>query len=310
MKAGLIVRVYGALLLAMAVWGVSFLATKDAIETIPVFSLLFARFLLATVLLGAVGLARRSLHLPWRELKILAGLSLLSPVGYFLFETYGVAYTQPSHVSVIIATIPLAVYGIAYARKQEMLTWKRVLGTLVAYTGVVIVVLGGAQEEGATLFGDALVIGAVLCAAVRTTLIKDVLRRVSPLQLTFYQFFFSLLVFAPLSVSDGFGWLSGLTTLTALEVVFLGIFCSAGAFFFMHYALVHLSATQVAVSANVVPVITLVAEIGILGASITLPKVLGIGVTLAGVLLTQLDRSEQTPPRMDYESAVIKPPAD
>ncbi|HDS28943.1 MAG TPA: EamA family transporter, partial [Candidatus Acetothermia bacterium] len=261
----------------------------------------------ATLLLGLVGLVRRSLRLPRRDLAVMAGLSLLSPVGYFLFETYGVAYTQPSHVSVIIATIPLAVYIIAYARKQEMLTWKRSLGTLIAYAGVVIVVLGGAQEEGATLLGDLLVLGAVLCAAVRTTLIKDALRRVSPLQLTFYQFFFALFVFAPLSVTDGFGWFSEQTAFTVLAVLFLGVFCSAGAFLFMHYALVHLSATQVAVSANLVPVITLIAEIGLLGASVTLPKLLGIGVTLAGVLLTQIDRSEQTPPRMDYESAVIKP---
>ncbi len=290
----------------MGVWGLSFLVTKNAIATIPVASLLFSRFLLAVILLGAVGLGRRALRLPRRDLAVLAWLALLSPVGYFLFETYGVALTQPSHVSVIIATIPLGVYLIAYSRGQERLTWRRSAGILIAYAGIVVVMVGGVGQEGASLFGDLLVLGAVLCAAVRTTLIKDALRRLTPLQVTFYQFLFSLVVFGPMAIHNGFGWIGDITTVGILEVLFLGVFCSAGAFLFMHYALVHLSATQVAVSANLVPVITLLAEIGLLGAPVTASKAVGIAITLAGVLLTQMGPSQRIPPRVDYESAVIR----
>ena len=302
------IRVYGALISAMAIWGFSFLAIKDAIGTIPIFSLLFARFLLATILLGILGLARKALRLPRRDLLALAGLSILSPVGYFLFETYGVLHTQPSHVAVIIATIPIAVYIIAFARKQERLTWRRSAGILIAYSGILVMIGWGKNEAGASLLGDVLVLGAVLCAASRTTLIKDVLRRVTPLQVTFYQFFFSLFVFGPLALTEGFSWIGQVTALTVLELLFLGVFCSAGAFMFLHYALTHLSATQVAVSANLVPIVTLVAEIGILGAVITLPKALGTAITLAGVLLTQLDRTTLIPPRLDYESTVLSKP--
>jgi drug/metabolite transporter (DMT)-like permease len=300
------VRVYGALIASMVIWGLSFLVIKDIIGTIPIFSLLFARFLMATVLLGILGLARRSLRLPKRELMTLAGLSILSPVGYFLFETYGVLYTQPSHVAVIIATIPIAVYLIAFARKQERMTWRRSAGILIAYSGILVIIGWGKSEAGASLLGDLLVLAAVLCAASRTTLIKGVLRRVSPLQLTFYQFFFSLFVFGPLALTEGVGWISQMTVITLLELLFLGVFCSAVAFLFMHYALVRLSATQVAVSANLVPIITLVAEIGILGAAITIPKTLGMAITLFGVLLTQLDRSSNVQPRIDFESIVPK----
>ncbi len=307
MKPASRVRIYGALLSAMIIWGLSFLAIKDAIGTIPVFSLLFARFLLASILLGIVGIARRALRLPGRDLLILAGLSLLSPVGYFIFETFGVANTEPSHVSVIIATIPIAVYLIAFARRQERVTWRRTAGILIAYSGILIIVAWGRHDLGATLLGDVLVLGAVVFAATRTSLIKDTLRRVTPLQLTFYQFTFSLAVFGPLALTEGAGWMSQVTARTLLELLFLGIFCSAGAFLFMHYALVHLSATQVAVSANLVPIITLVAEIAILGAPVTWPKALGTGITLAGVLFTQLDRSARMPPRTDYESLVLEP---
>jgi len=301
-----LVRVYGALSFAMLVWGFSFLAIKDVIRTIPPFSLLCTRFVLATLLLGGMLWYKRGFRLPRRDLVILAGLSALSPVGYFLFETFGVAHTQPSHVAVIIATIPAAVYLIAFARKQERPTWAKTAGVAIAYLGILIIVGLGTNDEGASLLGDLLVVGAVICAATRTTLIKDALRRVTPLQLTFYQFFFALVVFIPLAATDGIDWIAQMTPFALFEVLFLGVVCSAVAFLFLHYALAHLSATRVAVSANLVPIITLAAEIAILNAVLTLPKAIGTAITLLGVLLTQLKRSEESPPRVEMESAILK----
>lgn len=300
------IRVYGALLSAMTIWGFSFLAIKHALDTVPLFSLLFARFLLAAILLGIVGVSRRALRVPRKELLTLAGLSILSPVGYFLFETFGVARTQPSHVAVIIATIPIAVYLIAFARRQEHASWRKTVGIFTAYGGILLIISLGHRETGATFAGDLLILGAVVCAAARTSLIKDVLRRVTPLQLTFYQFFFSLLVFGPLAATDGLGWVGRLSTFASLEILFLGVFCSAGAFLGMHYALAHLTATQVAVSANVVPLITLVAEVTLLGSPLTLAKAIGTAVTLAGVLLTQWEPTSHLPPGPRVDGSIAR----
>jgi len=282
----------------MLIWGFSFLAIKDAVASIPIFPLLFFRFAIATIVLAPIGGLRRALSLPPRDLAILAGLSALSPIGYFIFETYGVAWTQPSHVSVIVATIPIAVYIIAFAKGQERPTLKRTIGILTAYGGILLIIGLSRGEGGASVRGDLLVLGAVLCAAVRTTLVKDLLRRVTPLQLTFYQFFFSLFIFGPLAATSGPSWLEGLTLKVGGEIVFLGVLCSAGAFFAMHYALSHLSATQVAVTANLVPIVTLFAEASLLGIGLTLAKSLGTLLTVAGVIISQIGSpSEPIPVR-------------
>jgi len=286
-----------ALFSAMLIWGFSFLAIKDVVAVVPVSSLLFLRFALAAVLLGAVAGARGLLRLPKRDLAVLAGLTLLSPVGYFLFETYGVAYTQPSHVSILIATIPIAVYLIALVRGQERWGSRKAIGIAVAYGGILLIVGSSQQEAGASLLGDLLVLGAVLCAAFRTSLVKDVLRRVLPIQLTFYQFLFSLVVFAPLAAADGTGWIANLTAIHGLEILFLGVFCSAIAFLAMHYALAHLSVTQVAVSANIVPIITLLAEIAILGVALSPAKGIGTAITIAGVAFIQIQGVSRGHPR-------------
>ena len=271
----------------MGIWGFSFLAVKDAVAVLPIYTLLFLRFTIAAVLLGALLFFRQRARLPRRDLLVLGLLSLLSPVGYFLFETHGVALTQASHVALLIATIPIAVFLIAATRRTEPVTWRRVVGILGAFLGILLTVGTSLHEEGASLFGDLLVLGAVACAAVRTSLLKDVLKRVTPLQLTFYQFVFSLLVFAPLAGVSGFTWVSQLTPLLVAEILFLGVLCSAVAFLAMHYSLAHLSATQVAVAANAVPIITLLAEAMLLGVAITSMKAIGTALVILSVTLAQ-----------------------
>jgi len=275
----------------MAIWGLSFLATKALLPTMSVLALLFARFAIAATLLGVYGLilgrGTRRLRVSRRDLGMLAVLALLSPVGYFLFETYGVAMTQASHVSVLIATIPIGVYLIAFVRRMERVTWLRSLGILLAFGGVVLLIDSSSGEAGASLAGDLLVLGAVACAAIQTVLLKNALRRVTPLQLTFYQALFSLVVFAPLGALDGFAWVGELSAPGWGNLFFLAVFCSGIAFLAMNYALVHLSATTVAVSVNLVPVVTLAAEACLLAVPLTAAKLAGTALVLVGVYVTE-----------------------
>lgn len=280
-------RVYGALAFAMLVWGFSFLAIKNAVGTVPILSLNFVRFTIAALLLGLLGVSRRRLALPKRDILMVAGLTLLSPVGYFLFETYGISRTLASHASILIAAIPMAVYLIAFARRQEPATWRKTAGILIAFGGVMAIVLSAPGEGGASLAGDLMVLGAVLCAAARTTLVKDALRRVTPLQLTFYQFAFSLLVFGPLSATEGYSWIGRMTPSLWAQVLFLAVVCSAAAFLAMHYALSHISASRVAVTANVVPIVTILAETVLFGVPLSSIRILGAALTISGVVLTQ-----------------------
>jgi drug/metabolite transporter (DMT)-like permease len=220
----------------------------------------------------------------------------LSPVGYYLFETYGVAWTQASHVSIIIATIPIGVYAIAFARRMERVTWRRTVGIVFAFAGVILLIDSSQGEAGASLAGDLFVLGAVLCAAIQTVLLKVALRRITPLQLTFYQALLSLAAFGPLASLDGFAWVAPLSPAGWGYLLFLAIFCSGVAFLAMNYALVRLSATSVAVSVNLVPVVTLLAEALLFSVALTPAKLGGTLLVLIGVLVTQMESPSAVAP--------------
>ncbi len=279
---------YVALFSSIFIWGFSFLVVKEVVATVPVFMLLFLRFFIATLLLAPLAAIKGELRLPRRDLLIVAGLTILGPIGYFSFETFGIARTLPSRAAVIIAIIPAAVFLVALFLRQEKATWMKALGIITAFLGVFLIIGLTRQAPGASLLGDLLILGAVGCAAIRTVLVKNILRRVTPLQLTFYSFLFSLALFGPLALSDGFNWVGQLNVSIILGVLFLGVLSSAVAFFGIHYALACLPATQVAVAATLIPVITLLAEVLLIGVDITLLTVVGVAVTITGVSLTQL----------------------
>lgn len=279
---------YMVLLASIFIWGFSFLVVKEVVATVPVFMLLFLRFLIATLVLTPFVAIKGELRLPRRDLLGVGGLAILGPIGYFLFETFGIVKTLPSRAAVIIATIPAAVFLIALLRRQEKAAWIKALGIIIAFFGVFLIVGLTRQAPGASLHGDLLILGAVGCAAIRTVLAKEILRRVTPLQLTFFSFLFSLVFFGSLTLSDGLNWVGQLNMSIILGVLFLGVLSSAVAFFGIHYTLASLSATQVTVAANLIPVIALFAEVFLIGMDITLLKVVGVAVTITGVLLTQL----------------------
>jgi len=49
------VFVYSALASAMIIWGLSFLVIKDVVLRVPMFTLLFLKFSVTAILLGAIG---------------------------------------------------------------------------------------------------------------------------------------------------------------------------------------------------------------------------------------------------------------
>jgi drug/metabolite transporter (DMT)-like permease len=80
-------------------------------------------------------------------------------------------------------------------------------------------------------------------------------------------------------------------------LLFLAALCSGAAFLAMHYALRRLSATSVAVSTNLVPVVTLLAEGIYLSVVPTPQKLIGTFLAIAGVVLTEAGRDVAPTPR-------------
>ena len=126
---------YIALFAAVLFWGLSFVATKVALESFTTFTLIFARFFLASCILTALILRQGFPRLGRREHAKLFLTALFQPGLYFTFETLGLQHTSAPMASLIIATVPIAVLVTAFLFLGERTGPRSILGRPVSWSG-------------------------------------------------------------------------------------------------------------------------------------------------------------------------------
>ncbi len=286
------------------IFGFSFLVTKDALDILDPMELIFARFLLAALVMSLLA-ALRLVKLDYRGKKpaILLLTCLFQPILYFIFETYGVRESATSTAGIILGALPAVVAILGVFILREKTTALQSLGLGLSVAGVAIVVLAGSNAQGGgegTLRGAFFLIGSMLSAALFNVLSRKASRQFSDFERTFVMMWAGALVFGfivlvkaqwPGSAALPSGSLSGRVASVWPSIVYLGILSSILAFFFMNYTLTRLKASQSAVFTNLVTVITVAAGVVIRKEGFDLLQGLGALVIIAGVWTANLPGS-------------------
>lgn len=280
---------YGALSAAVIFWGLSFVATKIALEQIPPFPLIALRFALAAAMFLLLMLRRGLPSFTKRDhLKVLF-IAAFEPGLYFVFETLGLQLTSAAKTALIIATIPIAVLILAALLLGERTSPKRFIGIGLSLVGITVLMAGDRQlsfqMEGA-LLGDLFVFGAVLSAAFYIVLTRRMVKHHSAVDITSMQVIYGALFFLPAGLFQlpDVQWAAiGYRALAAL--LYLTLFATVAAFLCYNYALKNVPASRAAVFINGIPVVTALGAWMLLGEMLSGLQVLGGVLVLAGVYL-------------------------
>ncbi|MGH7580743.1 MAG: DMT family transporter, partial [Gemmatimonadales bacterium] len=175
----------GMLLVAL-IWGVNFSVTKGVFPRFPPLAFTGVRFAIASLLLYP--LVRRLEGPDPLPPGVLGRLIVLGVVGNTLYQLgfiSGLDRTTASNSALILAAMPSIVAFMAVALRFEPLRPRVLGGVVVATAGVILVVAArGAGFGSATLSGDLLSLGAVICWAGYTLGLRVVPPEVSPLRVT------------------------------------------------------------------------------------------------------------------------------
>lgn len=151
----------GFALFLAALWGGNPTAIKVGLEDAGPLRLAGYRFIAGGVVTVAWALATKQSMMPQRkDLPALAGLAILF-TAQIAFMNIGQDHTTAAHAAVIGQTFPLWTGVVAhFFVPGDRLTPARIIGTLIAYLGVVAVVAQGFEASSETLLGDALMVGS------------------------------------------------------------------------------------------------------------------------------------------------------
>lgn len=235
---------------------------------------------------------------PLRHLKRLALLGLLGVAANQLLFLVAMKWAPAIDGALFYAMTPALVLLFGRAFLGETFTWVKVLGILLAFLGVVVVLADrGLQLQREYLWGDGLLVLAVITWALFTLLGKAMLKEYSVLTVNSWCFFFAalaLLPVAPFYLGDfhwsqpgPWGW-AGLGYLVVLTSVLN--------FSIWYWALKRMEAAEVAVFSNLQPPLTALLSWIFEGIGPSGPVWFGGALVLFGVSLVQMRRMALSSP--------------
>ena len=284
--------VYSVIVLAMMIWGMTFIWYKQVYAILRPLSLVFLRLLIASPLLIMVSLLLRKLQRIRREdLLSFMVLALFEPFLYFIGESFGLKMVSSTLGSVIVATIPLFAPIAPLVLFRERFTLFNFAGIVVSIIGIIMVISGESGFPGATGLGVLLMFLAVFSAIGYSVLVKKLAVSYNSFSIVCWQNTIGLLYFVPLFLI--FEWDHVMQVEWTLPVIIplveLALFGSALAFVFFTFSIKKLGMARATVFTNLIPVFTAMFSFFILKDKITLLKAMGILIVIAGLLLTQFN---------------------
>ncbi len=135
------------LLLSVAIaWGVTFLMVQEAIDSTPVYSFLFFRFGLASILMFFIAYKYLK-HI--NKQTILFGILLGSILfSAFATQTFGLAYTKSSIVAFITGLNVICVPFLAYFIFKDYVRKNVLIATIIAVIGLYLLTMSGKLTIG------------------------------------------------------------------------------------------------------------------------------------------------------------------
>ena len=274
---------YVCLSLAMVTVGSTVIASKLISSGLPPFSATALRFAIALPLFAVLMLMTRSSwpRLGVRSWALLALQAGAGSVGYTTLLISGLRYTSAADAGVVIGTLPVVSACIAILvlgeRPQPML----LAAILVATAGVAAITF--APRGGGNLFGDALILAAVVCEGIFILLNKRLPVRIPPLAQSTLMSGFGLLVAAASAIVEA-PWRGEASTGALAGVVYYALVPTVAGFILWYQGAARVSGAATSLFTAVAPVSAVLLAAIVLGEPVSANQIVGIGCVLVAVM--------------------------
>lgn len=182
------VQAFAAALAAVGILSVMDAVMKALVLAIGIYSVSIWRSIAGCILAGGLYLPRRLPWPSWPTLKIHISRGVIVTVMAFLFF-WGIGRVPLAQAIALTFIAPLIALMLAALFLHERIGGKSIAGSIAAFGGVLVIVLGQARAElgPEVLLGSVAIIGSALCYAGNIVLMRHQALAAKPLEITFFQ---------------------------------------------------------------------------------------------------------------------------
>jgi len=287
------------LLLMALIWGTNYAIVKSAFSEIDPQAFNALRLLLASAVMTATSRLAKRLHLDdtfhtshpvtrddWIRF---AALGLVGHCVYQYLFVGGLAKTSVANGSLIISATPVVITFVSWVTGKEPIGVLHWIGTLLSLFGIYVVVGRGAHVSAASMQGDVMLMGAVVCWAFYTLGARPLMERHSPVGVTAASMLLGTIVYVPLVAGHlaRAPW-HEVSAITWVKLVYSSIFAICVSYTIWYTAVRTIGSARTSVYSNLLPIIAMLTAWVWLHEPIGVTKLVGASAVLAGIALTRL----------------------
>ncbi|SHI89286.1 Permease of the drug/metabolite transporter (DMT) superfamily [Geosporobacter subterraneus DSM 17957] len=272
-----------ALLLVTLAWGISFILTKNTLDTLSTFNFLSIRFIISA-LTSALIFYKRMLKLDRQTLKYGLLIGVIMFLGYAT-QTLGLNYTTASKSGFItgFSVVIVPIFSALVLKKAPKPA--AILGVVFAIVGLGLLTL---DNNLSLNMGDLYTLIGAFCFAFHIITVSKYAVKVDAINLAILQIgvvgvlsgIISLLFEAPVIPTGAGVWGS---------ILFLSFVCTSGAFIIQNTAQKYTTATHTALIFSGEPVFSAMFAYLLAGEVLTGRGIIGSILILSGMLAAELD---------------------
>lgn len=289
-------------LICCALWGSAFPAVKIGYKLFEINTvgsqILFAgyRFFLAGVLtlLLACIYEKRFVYIKKDSVPYVFAQGMLQTTIQYLLFYIGMANTSGAKGSVINASNGfVAIIVAAILIPSEKMTWKKILGCIVGFAGVIFINLSpGAWGSGFSIQGEGMVLLCSIAYGTSSVTLKLISHREKPMTLTAYQLLFGGIVLTLIGIFAG-GNITNFTVQSTLLLLYLALL-STVAFTLWTILLKYNPVSKVAIFGFSIPVFGVALSGIFLGEEIlSVKNVIALLCVCAGIIIVNREKQSK-----------------
>lgn len=272
------------LFLLAALWGGSFIFMRVAVPEFGPIALIETRvsisaafLLIVAALMGKMP----SLLANWKAIAVSGFLNVVLP---FFCLAVAIQTLEAGTLSIINALVPLFGGLIARIWLGERLSWQRVAGLFIGFTGIMVLVLDSLSfSRGGMGWVVLIALGGPFFYGVGACHMTKYLKGVEPIACAAGSMLSASIIMLPAAI-----WMwpaTAISTISWLSVITLAIVCTGIAYIIFYGLIARVGASRTITVTFLIPPLGIFWGVVLLNEPLTVNVVLGAAIVLAGTLL-------------------------
>jgi drug/metabolite transporter (DMT)-like permease len=289
------IRAYLNLTLAMFISGSAVVASKMMVQTMPTFLATELGILIGMlILLPLTFFMKKERHkLDWKTHIVLFAQALCGIVLYRVFTFVGLRFTTAADSGLITSAAPVFVVLLAFVILKEKMRLHQIVGMACVVIGLLFINLypnvHGGMGNGSWK-GNVLLLSAVLCEALFSTLSKVSCMKMSAIYRTTIIVCYAFVLLLPMAVLDALEYdFNRMGYFTIGCIFYYGIFVSFLSYILWFRGIEKVQANHGAVFTSVVPVSSILLSAILLKESITVSHIISMVFIMVGIWITCIE---------------------